>query len=94
VLPAPVLRAIDGFLKVGVTIAGTAFVLSGIGITLEAWSKSTGNAIDPTLDAFIVGKVEPNFTAGLLILLSFSVSLGLFAAAQLGSAGAKYKEDD
>jgi ABC-type dipeptide/oligopeptide/nickel transport system permease component len=77
-----------------VAVAGVLFVLSGIGITLEAWSKTTGSSIDPTLDKFIVEAIEPNFTTGLLILLGFSVSLGLFAAAQLGSAGAQYKEDE
>jgi ABC-type dipeptide/oligopeptide/nickel transport system permease component len=93
-VPAPLLKGIDGFLKVGVAVAGVLFVLSGIGITLEAWSKTTGSSIDPTLDKFIVETIEPNFTTGLLILLGFSVSLGLFAAAQLGSAGAQYKEDE
>jgi hypothetical protein len=93
ILPAPLLKGIDGFLKVGVAVAGVLFILSGIGITLEAWSKTTGSSIDPALDKFIVETIEPNFTTGLLILLGFSVSLGLFAAAQLGSAGAQYKED-
>jgi hypothetical protein len=45
------------------------------------------------LDSFIVTTIEPNFTPGLLVLLSFSIGLGLFSAAQLGSAGATYKED-
>jgi hypothetical protein len=93
-LPAPVLRGIDVFLKAGVAVASVSFILSGIGITVEAWSKTTGSSIDPALDRLIVETIEPNFTAGLLVLLGFSVSLGLFAAAQLGSAGAQYKEDE
>lgn len=62
-------------------------------ITVEAWSKTTKTALPESLDQFIVGTVEPNFTPGLLVLLGFSVSLGVFAAAQLGSQGAQYRED-
>jgi len=40
-----------------------------------------------------VNTIEPNFTTGLFVLLGFSVGLGVFAAAQLGSQGAQYKED-
>jgi hypothetical protein len=92
-LPAPVLVAIDRFLKGGVVVCGTLFILAGLFITVEAWSKTSGQPLPADLDAFIVNTVEPNFTPGLLVLLSFSVGLGLFAAAQLGSSGASYKED-
>ena len=92
-LPAPVLKGIDAFLKAGVVVTGTLFILAGLGITIEAWSKTSGQPLDSNLDKFIVETIEPNFTPGLLVLLGFSVSLGLFGAAQLGSAGAQYKED-
>lgn len=93
VLPPSVIVAIDGFLKAGATVTGLLFVAAGIGITLEAWSKTSGSPLPDDLDAFIVDVVEPNFTTGLFVLLGFSVSLGLFAAAQLGSASAVYRED-
>jgi len=93
-LPPPVIKAIDTFLKGGALITGTAFVAAGIGITLEAWSKTSGNPLPDDIDKFVVDVVEPNFTTGLFVLLGFSVSLGLFSAAQLGSASAVYREDD
>ena len=92
-LPAPVLVGIDLFLKAGTAICSVLFVMAGLFITAEAWSKASGDALPENLDAFIVNIVEPNFTPGLLVLLSFSVSLGAFAALQLGSQGATYKED-
>lgn len=92
-LPGPVLIGIDRFLKAGTAVCSVLFVLAGMFITVEAWSKTSGEALPPNLDAFIVNTIEPNFTPGLLVLLSFSVSLGVFAALQLGSQGATYKED-
>ena len=92
-VPAPVLLAVDRFLKGGVVVCGTLFIIAGMFITVEAWSKASNQPLPPDLDAFIVQTVEPNFTPGLLVLLSFSIGLGVFAAAQLGSAGASYKED-
>lgn len=92
-IPAPILVFVDRFLKTGLAVCGVLFVLAGIAITLEAWSKTSGEALPSNIDSFIVDIVEPNFTPGLLVLLGFSVSLGLFAAAQMGSQGAQYKED-
>jgi len=91
-LPAPVIVGIDRFLKAGLAVSGFMFILAGLGITLEAWSQTSGKALPENVDAFIVNTIEPNFTPGLVVLLAFSVSLGLFAAAQLGSQGAQYKE--
>uniref|UniRef100_A0A7S1VP37 Transmembrane protein n=2 Tax=Grammatophora oceanica TaxID=210454 RepID=A0A7S1VP37_9STRA len=92
-LPAPLLVAIDRFLKAGVAVSTVLFVAAGLGITLEAWSTATNSPLPDDIDAFIVNTVEPNFTPGLFVLLGFSVSLGVFAAAQLGSSGSKYTED-
>jgi len=91
-IPAPIVIAIDRFLKIGLTVCGVLFIGAGLGITLEAWSKTSGNPLPPDVDAFIADTIEPNFTTGLLVLLGFSVSLGIFAAAQLSSASAIYKE--
>ncbi|CAB9521068.1 expressed unknown protein [Seminavis robusta] len=92
-LPAPLLKGIDTFLKLGVAICTTLFVTAGMGITAEAWSKTSGSPLPDNIDAFIVDVVEPNFTTGLLVLLGFSVSLGGFAALQLTSASSQYKEE-
>jgi len=93
VLPAPVLVFIDGFLKVGVTISTSLFLLAGVAITFEAGSKALDKPLPVKVDAFIATIVEPNFTPGLLVLLSFSVGLGAFASLQLNSAASTYRED-
>lgn len=92
-IPAPILRGLDLFLKTGVAVSGLAFILAGLAITAEAYSKATGEPLPEDIDSFIVTVIEPNFTPGLLVVLGFSVSLGLLATAQLGSEGAQYKED-
>lgn len=91
-IPAPLLKAIDSFLKLGLGISVVLFVLAGVAITVEAWSHATGGVIPDNVDDFIVTVVEPNFTIGGLVLLAFSVSLGIFAAAQLGSESSQYQE--
>jgi hypothetical protein len=93
VVPAPILIGIDYFLKAGTAICTVLFVLAGVGITFEAWSKASNSPLPDDIDAFIVNIIEPNFTPGLLVLLGFSVSLGAFAAAQISSASATYRED-
>jgi hypothetical protein len=93
VLPAPVLIGLDIFLKAGLTISTVLFVLAGLGITVEAWSKTTGEPLPENIDHFIVNIIEPNFTPGLGVLLGFSVSLGAFAAAQLSSSSSTYRSD-
>jgi len=93
VIPAPLLQFIDVFLKGGLAVTTTLFVSAGIGITFEAWSKATGSELPEGWDEFIVNTIEPNFTTGLLVLLAFSISLGVFASAQLGSGSSVYSED-
>jgi hypothetical protein len=93
VIPDPVLIFIDKFLKVGVAVCTVLFVLAGFAIAVEAGSKATGNPLPQAVDDFIANVVEPNFTPGLGVLLSFSVGLGLFASLQLNSAASTYRED-
>lgn len=93
VLPAPLIIGIDRFLKIGLAVCVVLFVAGGIGITAEAWSAASGSPLPEDFDSFIVNVVEPNFTPGLLVLLGFSVSLGIFASAQLGSSASVYSED-
>ena len=93
-IPAPILIAFDRFLKGGLAICTTAFMAAGVLITLEAWQHASGDTslISPELDEFIVNIVEPNFTPGLLVLLGFSVTLGVFTIASGGSASSQYRE--
>lgn len=93
VIPDPILIFIDKFLKVGVAVCTFLFVLAGLAITVEAGSKATGNPLPKQVDDFVGNVVEPNFTPGLGVLLSFSVALGLFASLQLNSAASTYRED-
>jgi len=93
IIPDPILVFIDKFLKIGVAICTILFVLAGLAITVEAGSKATANPLPADVDAFIMNVVEPNFTPGLGVLLSFSVGLGLFASLQLNSAASTYRED-
>jgi len=93
VIPPSIVRIIDTFLKLGLGISIFFFILSGIGITVEAWAVTTKNSLPQNIDSFIVSVIEPNFTTGLLVLLGFSVSLGLFATAQLGSKSTTYREE-
>ena len=93
-IPGPVIQAVYKILQAGIVITGSLFILSGLGITLEAWSKTSGDPLPENIDSFIVGTIEPNFTTMLLVLLGFSVSLGGLAAAQLGSKSAQYTEDN
>lgn len=91
-IPAPIQIFIDRFLKAGVAVSTGAFVLAGLAITVEAWAAASKQPLPSNIDSLIVNYVEPNFTPGLLVLLGFSVSLGVFTAAQLGSESANYRE--
>lgn len=93
-LPPAAIQGIDFTLKFGVFVTSTLFLIAGGAICFEAWSTVSGNAMPENIDSFIADTVEPNFTTLLGILLAFSVSLGLFASAQLGSGAAVYKEDE
>jgi|NOAtaT_6_FD_contig_41_1427878_length_921_multi_5_in_0_out_0_1 hypothetical protein len=92
ILPPSMIVFIDRFLKAGLAVSTILFVMAGVGITVEAWSHASGDALPEWIDTFIVQIVEPNFTPGLFVLLAFSVSLGLFSAAQLGSDTSRYSE--
>ena len=93
ILPPDVLRGIDSFLKLGLGVCTVLFISAGVFITIEAGSKATGYELPLGLEEFVVNVVQPNFTPGLLVLLGFSVGLGVFSAAQLSSAGSTYRED-
>lgn len=92
VLPGPVITFFDLFLKGGLAVSTLLFVASGIGISIEAWSKASGSVLPENVDEFIVNVIEPNFTPGLGVLLGFSISLGVFSLGQLGSKSTQYRE--
>merc|ERR1711862_291225 len=92
-IPPPLIKIIDNFLKLGLGISTILFICAGIGITLEAYSASSGNPLPENIDRYITDIIEPNFTLGLLVLLSFSICLGAFSLAQLGSKGSIYREE-
>ena len=92
-VPAPILKGIDTFLKLGVGVCTILFVTAGLGITLEAWSKTSNSPLPDNIDDFIVNVVEPNFTYGLFVLLGFCVGLGGFLCLHLSSGSATYKEE-
>jgi len=91
-IPAPVIIFVDRFLKFGLGVTTVIFIAAGVGITFEAWSAATGNPLQEGMGDFIVNVVEPNFTTCLLVLLGFSISLGVFSLGQLGSKGSQYQE--
>ena len=93
-LPRGVLIAFDQFLKAGLSLSTLAFVGAGVAITLEAWANASGDSsfLPDDLDQFVVNVIEPNFTPGLLVLLGFSITLGVFTIASGGSEGSQYKE--
>merc|ERR1712228_74707 len=92
-IPSSLIKIINNFLKLGLGISTFLFICAGIGITLEAYSASSGNPLPENIDRYITDIIEPNFTIGLLVLLSFSICLGAFSLAQLGSKGSIYRKE-
>jgi len=93
ILPPSVIKGIDSFLKLGLSVCTVIFVGAGVLITIEAGSKTNLYEIPKELEEFVVNVVQPNFTPGLGVLLAFSVTLGLFTVG-LGSSGSStYRED-
>jgi hypothetical protein len=93
IIPDPILIFLDKFLKLGASVSTVLFVLAGFAISVEAGSKAFEHPLPLAVDNFISNVIEPNFTPGLGVLLSFSVGLGVFASLQLNSAASTYRED-
>jgi len=87
---------LERFFGGGAIIFGSAFILSGIAVSIEAVCKVTGNALPTAIDEVLVQYVEPAMTPAILILFGFSISLGLLKQLQLGSesTGVLYTEPD
>ena len=87
---------LERFFGAGALLFGGIFVTSGIGISIEALCKVTGNPLPVWLDEVLVQYIEPALTPSILILFAFSISLGLLKQLQMtaGSMGVLYQEDD
>ena len=87
---------LERFFGGGAIVFGTAFLLSGIAVAVEAICKVSGNPLPTALDEALVQYVEPALTPSILILFFFSISLGLLKQLQLSSesGGVLYSEDE
>ena len=73
---------LERFFGGGAIVFGSAFLLSGISVAIEAVCKVTGNPLPTALDEVLVQYVEPAMTPSILILFGFSISLGLLKQAR------------
>lgn len=87
---------LERFFGGGAILFGGIFIAAGIGVSIEALCKVTGNQLPVVLDEVLVQYVEPVLTPSILILFFFSISLGLLKQLQMtaGTAGVLYTEDD
>lgn len=87
---------LEKFFGGGALVFGSAFLLAGIAVAVEAVCKITGNALPTPVDEVLVQYVEPALTPSLFILFFFSISLGLLKQLQLSTedGGVLYTEDD
>ena len=87
---------LEKFFGGGALTFGTAFLLSGLAVAIEAVAKVLGNPLPAWIDEILVQYVEPALTPSILILFFFSISLGLLKQLQLGSesTGVLYTEGE
>jgi len=95
-IPKPAQEALERFFFGGASVMGTAFILSGLAVAIEAIAKVLGSPLPTFLDELLVQYVEPALTPSLLILFGFSISLGVLKQLQLGSesTGVLYSESN
>lgn len=70
-------EALERFFAGGALVFGTAFILSGLAVAVEAIAKVAGAPLPVVLDEALVQYVEPALTPSILILFFFSISLGV-----------------
>jgi len=87
---------LERFFGGGALVFGSAFLISGLSVALEAICKVANVRLPTVVDEAIVQYVEPAMTPSILVLFFFSISLGLLKQLQLGSesAGVLYSEGD
>ena len=76
-IPVKGQELLEKFFGSGAILFGTIFLSTGIGVSIEALCKVTGNPLPVWLDEALVQYVEPAMTPSILILFGFSISLGL-----------------
>lgn len=67
---------LERFFAGGALVFGSAFLISGVSVAIEAVCKVGGVRLPTALDEAIVQYVEPALTPSILILFFFSISLG------------------
>merc|ERR1719454_1687466 len=87
---------LERFFLGGATVFGTAFILSGLAVAVEAIAKVLGSPLPTPIDEALVQYIEPALTPSILILFGFSISLGILKQLQMSTdnAGVLYTEDD
>ena len=70
-IPAPILKGIDTFLKLGVAVCTVIFVTAGFGIALEAWSITSGNPLPENIDNFIVAYNKGGNCISIKLMINF-----------------------
>ena len=67
---------LERFFGGGAIVFGSAFLLSGLAVSVEAICKVLGTPLPTAIDQALIQYVEPALTPSVLILFFFSISLG------------------
>ena len=76
-IPVAGQELLEKFFGGGAIIFGSAFILAGIAVAVEACCKVAGVTLPTAVDEVIIQYVEPALTPSILILFGFSISLGV-----------------
>ena len=76
-IPAAGQELLEKFFGGGAIIFGSAFIIAGIAVAVEACCKVAGVQLPTAVDEAIIQFVEPALTPSILILFGFSISLGV-----------------
>jgi hypothetical protein len=83
VLPAHVIKAIAVFLKTGLGVWGTLFVIALFMVLVEIGSKAiVGRGLPEPASNFIAQSVRPNIVTAFLVLVGFYITESRFPAAK------------
>jgi len=91
-IPPEAQNSIEQVLTALLTLLGSAFVLGGCVIGVEAYALSTNHPLPPDIDSFIVDGVFPAFTPIGIALLATSSVLGTLKIGQFGRKEFEYSE--
>ena len=76
-IPAKGQELLERFFGGGALVFGSAFLFSGIAVSVEALCKVLDVKLPTAVDEAIVQFIEPALTPSILILFGFSISLGV-----------------